>query len=333
MKEHHIPLTAGEIAALWTGYMSDEMSHCVLRHFAATVEDAQIRSVVEYALSLTEEHLAFKRELFDRERFPTPRGFGDGDVNLEAPRLFSDKFILFYLRQMGITGLSAYGVACGCSPRADVRAFYSHNVHTTLELLNRSTDLLLEKGIFVRAPQFPFPETPEFVENAGWLSGWFGDRRPLNAVEVTHLWLNTLTNALGRSLMLGFAQVASSADIRKYFIRGMEISRKHIDVFSSRLEQDQLPPPMTYDVEVTTSKEPPFSEKLMLFHTISLCGVGLANYGAAIGSSPRRDLAMDYARLASEVGTYADDGAELMIARGWMEKIPGVPEREALVNS
>jgi len=333
MQEHNIPLTAGEVSALWTTYMSNSLSRCVLKHFAATVEDAQVRSIVEYAQALTEEFISFTRELFDREGFPTPKGFGDGDVNVEAPRLFSDMFMLFYLRQVGITGLAAYGTACGCSPRKDVRSFYSRSVHTTLELLNRATDLMLEKGIYIRAPRIPFPEEAEFVRDEGWMAGWLGDRRPLNAVEVTHLWMNILTNALGRSMMLGFAQVCSSADIRKYFIRGMEISRKHVDVFSSRLEQSELPPPMTYDVEITTSKEPPFSEKLMLFHTVSLCGLGLANYGASIGASPRRDLATDYVRLAGEIGTYADDGAELLIKRGWMEKIPGAPEREALVNA
>ena len=333
MKMHNVPLTSGEISALWTGYMNDSMSRCVLLHGLAHAEDAQIRSVLEYALKLAEEHLAFKRELFAQERFPTPKAFGDEDMDVTAPRLFSDKFMLFYLRQLGVAGLAAYGVSCGCSPREDVRAFYSHNIRTTLELLNRSTDLLLEKGIFVRAPQIPYPTEAEFIDHEGWLAGWLGDRRPLNAIEITHLWSNILTNALGRSLMLGFAQVSTSADIRKFFIRGMEIARKHLDVFSSRLEQDHLPPPMTYDVEVTASKTPPFSEKLMLFHAVTLCGAGIGNYGVAGGASLRRDMSVDYARLASEIATYADDGIELMIGRGWMEKIPGAVEREALVKA
>ncbi|WP_307439756.1 DUF3231 family protein [Bacillus sp. V2I10] len=49
-----------------------------------------------------------KNKLFQNEKFPIPHGFTDEDVDINAPRLFSDVFMLLYLRQMGISGVGSY---------------------------------------------------------------------------------------------------------------------------------------------------------------------------------------------------------------------------------
>lgn len=331
--EHNINLTTGEIAPLWTGYLGDSMSNCVLRYFLSKVEDAEIRTILEYAYGLTLEHIQFKKKLFSNENIPVPIGFTEDDVNTDAPRLFSDTFMLYYLRQMGIAGTTAYSMALSSSARTDIREFFTHSMKTAAELLNKSTTLLLSKGLFVRTPEIPMPTTTELVQKEGWLNGFFGDRRPLNCVEITHLYLNIMTNTLGKALMMGFAQTSSSDDIIQYTIRGRDISTKHVEVFSSLLHDDNLPAPFTLEGTVSNSTIAPFSDKLMLFHTAFLSGLGLGNYGAAIAACTRRDLVTEYVRLAAEVGTYTDDGAELMIKNGWMEKIPGAVERDALIKS
>jgi hypothetical protein len=329
----NIPLTAGEIAPLWTGYQSDTMVKCVLQYFLNIVEDREIRTILEYAESLTNQHLRFMDELFKQEKFPKPVAFTEQDVNLRAPRLFSDEFMLQYIRQMGTAGVTAYSLALSSSARRDIREFYTQNLITTAELLNQAYDVLLSKGLFVRPPSIPTPETAEYVQKEGWLNGFFGDRRPINVVEITHVYLNHLTNGIGKALMIGFSQVAKSKDVADYIMRGRDIANKHIEVFASILRDDQLPASMTWEAEVSGTKEAPFSDKLMLFHTVSLIGIGLGNYGAAVTGSMRRDLATTYIRLTAEVGTYADDGAELLIDKGWLEKIPGAVERDTLVQA
>jgi hypothetical protein len=49
--DHNIRLTSAEISSLWTTYMNNTMSKCVLSYFLNKVVDTQIRSVVEYATS------------------------------------------------------------------------------------------------------------------------------------------------------------------------------------------------------------------------------------------------------------------------------------------
>jgi len=89
---------------------------------------------------------------------------------------------------------------------------------------------------------------------------------------------------------------------------------------------------MIWTSEVTDSKEPPFSDKLMLQMITSLIASGMSSYGKAMSVSPRRDLGVKYARLITEIGQYADDGAEIMIKNEWMEQPPISADRKDLAK-
>jgi hypothetical protein len=49
--------------------------------------------------------------------------------------------------------------------------------------------------------------------------------------------------------------------------------------------------------------------------------------------SPRADIVAIYVRQTAEIGLYAEEGAKLMIERGWMEKPPQAIDREQLVQA
>jgi hypothetical protein len=330
---HNVQLTSSEISPLWGGYIGDTMAKCVLDYFLAVVKDSDVKPIIEFALRLAEEHLHFMKKLFQNEKFPIPHGFSDQDVDTKAPRLFSDGFMLVYLLQMSRAGLSAYTMGLSGSARMDIREFMGHNLQTAADLYNRTTSLLESKGLFIRAPYIAYPKSVEYVHKESWMNGFWGDRRPLNAAEITHIHLNTVTNTIGKALMIGFSQVSRSKEIKDFLVRGRDISAKHLEVLSSLLGDDNLPAPMTWDTEVSDSTTAPFSDKLLLFHTLTLSTFGIGNYGAASAASGRRDLVAVYSRLTAEAGTYSDDGAELMVRNGWMEKLPGAIERDALVKS
>ncbi|WP_134684855.1 DUF3231 family protein [Brevibacillus migulae] len=46
----------------------------------------------------------------------------------------------------------------------------------------------------------------------------------------------------------------------------------------------------------------------------------------------RRDLAADYSRMMMEIAKFSEDGANIMIDHGWLEKMPGAVERRSLKN-
>jgi hypothetical protein len=329
----NIKLTSAEIANLWTAYSTDGMSKCMLQYFLSKVEDPEVRPVIQYALELTSTHLQYITRIFEEEQFPVPHAFSEKDVNIEAPRLFSDNFFLLYIFNMAKAGLLFYSIALPTTARSDVRTFFSDNIHSTTDLFNKAIEVNLSKGIHIRAPFIPYPEAPEYVHKQSFLNGFFGDRRPVTSMEISHLYINMLTNTMGLSLTIGFSQVATQSAIKDYMAKGKEIAKNHINTLASSLADDDVPAPVGWDVHVTDSTTPPFSDKLMLYHIIGLAATGMQNYGSALAASPRRDIAAQYARLIAQSGKYAEDGTHILIDQGWMEKLPGTVDREALATT
>jgi hypothetical protein len=330
--QHNIRLTSAEIANLWGAYMGNTMTICILRYFNRHVEDAEIKAPLEYALSLAEKHTSLINDIFVHENFPIPIGFTDQDVNLDAPRLFSDTFYLNYLHQTTKSGFSLYTIALPNIARADVRDFMSECIVSLTELYNKVVNVSLSKGVFIRPPYITPPREVELVASKGFMAGFLGDVRPLNALEITHLFSNIQSNALGKALLIGFSQVAQSDEIRSYFLRGKEIATKHLESFSALLRKQDLPAPMTWDHDVMNVTTAPFSDKLMLFHVMGLNSLGIFNYGAGVSGSQRHDLHAEYGRLTAEIGIYAEAGVKLMIKNQWLEQTPLSPDREELAK-
>jgi Protein of unknown function (DUF3231). len=330
--EHSIRLTSPEIASLWTLYQSDTMAVVVLKYMLGKVEDQQIKPVFKDALTLAGEHVQTIDSLFKQENWPTPVGFSDQDVNLAAPRLFSDVYWLKYLHVMAIHGLTGYAVALTTATRADSRKYFTECNRESTELYNKSIDVLLSKGVFQRPPYVSTPAHAEFVKKQSFLNGWFGDRRPLNSVEVSNIYFNLNKDIVSRALQLGFSQTAQSREVRDFMIRGAEMSLKHINVFSSILQKNDLPSAQRLESEITNCTVPPFSDKLIMFHTQLLVAAAVAFYGAGMAACMRRDLAVHYQRVITETQLYLEDGANILIKNGWMEQVPQMDDREALTQ-
>ncbi|WP_226038088.1 DUF3231 family protein [Aquibacillus saliphilus] len=329
---HHPNLTSAELSFLWMAYQNSTLIECTTSYFLETVEDENVRSLLIYSSDLASKHAELLRGIYREEKHPIPIGFTEQDVNLRAKRLFTDTFMLFYLSHIGTMGLNSYGVSLSMSARKDIREFFSESLSSSTELFNRVTDVMQKKGVFIRAPYIPYPEQVEFVHKQHFLSGWLGEQRPLTSTEISFLFSNLERNVLGMAMLTGFSQVANSKKLAHYFIRGAEIAKHHCAVFSKFLDESNIMTPMTSDSTPTRSKEAPFSDKLMMFHTAAVQSAGMGFYGASMAASLRRDLGASYSRLMAEVAEYSEDGANLMIDNGWMEKPPTAPDRRNLAN-
>lgn len=326
-------LTAAEIGTLWTQYMNDSMATCVLSYMLEKVEDQDIEPVINFALKLSNTHLNIISGIFKQDNVPVPVAFIEKDVNVSAPRLFSDVFALHYLKHWSTIGLAAYGVGLGLAARSDVRKFYGECLHSAIELLNKATDILLQKGIYIRAPYIDPPHEVSFAKKQSFLGGVLGEQsRPLSAIEIGQLYANLQNNILGKAMMIGFSQTAQSEQVRKYVMRLKEVAKKHIEIISSFLLKEDLNPPVIWDTEVMNATEAPFSDKLIVFHSDFLSAAGISNYGAGLAATARKDIALAYTRFISEVALLAEDGSNILIDNHWFEEPPLAPDREALAE-
>ncbi|ALC91797.1 hypothetical protein AM500_19915 [Bacillus sp. FJAT-18017] len=334
MEDHHshVKLTSAELAYLWTTYLSDGMSVCMLKHFLKHVEDEAIQSVAAHALKLSEQHIDFIETLFAGENIQIPVGYTDSDVNLNAAPLFSNSFYLNYIRNMSKGGLVTYGRILQNVYREDIRAFYNECLTDTIELDTSAVSLLLKKGLAVRPPSIPYPDQIQFVHKQSFILEGLGRRETLTGTEVTNLYANINSNHFGSCLATAFAQVAQSDKVRDYLLRGKEIALKHINVLGSYLKMASLPVPMSYDHEVTKSTDVTFSDKLLMFHFNLMIYAGIGNYGLSISETQRSDLINDYSRLTAEILKFSEDGANIMIANQWLEQPPLSANRRDLAK-
>jgi hypothetical protein len=328
-----IKLTAAEYAQLWAQYMNDSGSICMLSFLLSKAEDAEVKPIIEYALQLSQLHIQKLTEFFTKEKYKIPYGFKvEEDVNLSAPKLYSDSFVLNFIHQMAKVGLTNYSGSVASSVRADITDYYIECLTETMQLYKMSKDLMLSKGLFTKPPSIPNKDEIEFVATQGFMLDGFGDKRPLIVAEIGNLYANIERNTLGAATLAGFSQVAKDKKVKHFFVKGIEIAKKHVKLFGAKLEESNLPVPMTMAAEVTESTDYTFSDKLMMFFTSGLIALSVGYYGTAIAQSPRMDLGVMYNRLSLEVQLYSEDGSNIMIKNRWLEEPPMAPDRKGLTN-
>lgn len=328
-----IKLTSAEITNLWNTYMNDSGVICHLQHELNNVEDLQIKPLLQNALDISKSHIKRVTEILNNESYPVPHGFKLGeDVDVTAPKLFSDSYSLIAANQLGKVGMNAYSMALSVVTREDVYTFFSACLRESNEIIKKTNELLLSKGLYIKSPYLPTPENIDFVKKKSFLAGYFGEKRPLTGTEITNLYTNFQRNALGSATMIGYSQVADNSDVTEYLIRGKEIAQKHCEIFGSYLNENDLPSPSTWDTEVTDSTTNTFSDRKMMFYSTSLSAISVGYYGVSISMSPRRDIGVTYSRLVGEILKYADDGAKIMIKYGWLEEPPRALDRDELAK-
>ena len=333
MPDKRLPLTSSEIASIWTSYMQDSMARCVLAYFLKHVEDEEIHDIVQFAYDVAISHVEKLTTIFKEEQIPVPTGFTyEHDVNLNAPRMYTDIFMLTYFTHMAQIGLVGYSGCISMSAREDIRTYYREGLNETSELFEKCSKVALSKGVFTRAPFIAYPTKTDYVNSNKYLSGLnpLNNKRPLNAIEISHLFMNIQTNLMGSKLALSFAQGTSRENVRKWMLRGRDISQKHIVLFTQVLNENDIQSPTPSDVAITDSTTPPFSDKLIMYHIAMIAAAGMGNYALATVASQRSDLVLNYERLSLEIAQYAKDGADIMIEHAWLEQPPGTQDKEKL---
>lgn len=326
------PFTSAEMGKLWATYMGNSMSKCILSYYLQHVEDKDIKTLLENALKLSLEFMNTIEGIFEKENFPIPKGFGEEDVNLGAPRLFQDQYYVHYLKYAGKAGISIYSVAIPLVIRKDVKEFFRYCVDATMDLMEQINEILMNKGFIIKPPLIPVPEKVEFVHQ-DFLNGFLGHKRSLHALEITHLYDNIENNVTSKTLIMAFAQVAKDEKIRKLFEWGRDMTSANIENYLQKLHDENLPAPSFLDDLVTTSTFSPFSDKLMLFHKMDMFSMKIRAFGNSMAVNGRHDVGLMYIKSLLKISQFVEGAAKIFIEKGWMEKPPHATDRNNLASN
>ncbi|PKR85247.1 hypothetical protein CWO92_10355 [Heyndrickxia camelliae] len=327
MDESH-PLSTFEMGKLWTTYMGNSMSIQILSYFLQHCEDEEIRTLLENGLALSKDFIYRIEGFFKKDNFPIPIGFTKDDVNLGAPRLYADEFYAHYLKYAAKAGMSLYAVAVPLILREDIREFFIYCNECTTVFLGQINNVLMEKKLIIQPPFIPTPEGIDKVDKQSYLKGFIGEVRPLQALEIIHLWDNIENNTTSLALLLGFYQIVQDEKIKALFKRGLTMTEKAVKQYKEKLHIEHMQSPSYLDHLVTTSTFPPFSDKIMLFHKVDMFAMKIRSFGNSLAVTARRDIDMLYIRTLINIGLFVEDGMNILIDKGWLESPPKAYERE-----
>jgi hypothetical protein len=327
-----IPLVSSEISGIWNSYMGESILAAVLKCFLNKVDDNETRDILQQTLDVTNEHIQILTNLFNQEKLPIPEGFKDNDININAPRLYTDTFYLQYLGYASRVAMYNYTLTLNQIARSDIRDYFSKCISQSIELYNKSAELRLQKGIFIRAPYIEVPKKVEYIKSEDFMLDWFGKKRSLLALEITHLFSISFATMIRKAILNGFLQVCKDKKVSDYILRVRDLAIKQNNTFTSILEEEGIPTPYPSDSYVTDSTIAPFSEKLMLNKIMIMYSTKISSMGMALADSRRSDLQATYIKFMGDTTRYAKDGLDIMIDNGWLEQPPQAINHENLVK-
>src|SRR5699024_5428939 len=151
------------------------------------VEDSATKEMMMEMKKLSTEIIETQKEIFTKENYPIPVGFSEKDVNLSAPRLFSDTLYLEIMLQSTKLSLPLYQSAFIEAKREDLEQFYQKIISDLMQLEMKIKKLTKDKGQYIPTPRIPNPSQIDYVKKDSFLAGWFAEKRPLLGMEIFNL--------------------------------------------------------------------------------------------------------------------------------------------------
>jgi len=327
-----IPLVSSEITGIWNSYIAESLLACKFQYFLNSVEDVEIKGLLQQNLDLCNGRIKILSDIFNGEQLPIPDGFNEKDVNINAPRLFTDNFYLQYLCYVSKVGMQNYTSTLNEIARNDIRDYFSKCILDYVDLYNKSTELKLSKGIFIRTPHVEVPKSIQYVKSEQFMLNWFGKKRPLLTSEITHIFSMALGTIIRKTLFTAFAQVYKDKKISEYILRGRELASKQNDILNSLLEKEDIPVPSSSDMYVTDSTVSPFSEKLIMNKILIMCSTKIGSIGIALSDAKRNDLQNIYIKFTEELIKYTKDILDMMISKKLFEQPPQAIDHKNLAG-
>ncbi|MFC5732239.1 DUF3231 family protein [Cytobacillus gottheilii] len=330
MEMEKMKLTSSEIGSLWGEYINGTATDIVNKYMYSIIEDEAIKAIFHEAIQTFESQKEQIKTFIEKEGFPVPIGFNETDFFPGKQRLFTDAFCLNYLNIMTLHGLLGHSTSLGVSVRKDLRLFYDSCDDAAKDMYHKTTDLLLEKGLFQRDPLYYAYDHPTFISSKDFKDGFFGKGRTLSAIEIISISLNLKKSIMAKTLSIAFSQIAQAKEVKKFLRDSEKTADGQIKTLAKILQADNLPVPKSWETEVTQSNDSPFSDKLIMYHTGFLFQAAQNYHGAGLASSMRSDLIATYEATILQNLLVTKDWFDIMVKNKWLEQPPLAPNRKEI---
>lgn len=197
--------TAGEIANIWSYIIGNQANSCLLEHWLFHAEDEDLKNILKKSIKEAQRISEEGITLYQKAGFPPPIGFNlEKDMIKEAPMLLSDKAIMFILEILSEYGVYAYGLTIGKTETPNVISYFKTNLNNAVQLYESIRELTKKRGFGNQAIYIPTPKQAEMVKSHSYLAGWWGDQRPVTALEIDNLVFSLRGVILAKTMFMVF---------------------------------------------------------------------------------------------------------------------------------
>jgi hypothetical protein len=110
-------LTSPEIGFLWSSYQVNTLSKCMYSYFVQKAKDPAVRSLMQNAIDIYSARIQTMLNIYNSVNEAVPIGFSQSDVDVNVKELFSDNFMLLYLKYQTKMFASNFASALAMSAR------------------------------------------------------------------------------------------------------------------------------------------------------------------------------------------------------------------------
>ncbi|MDQ0351477.1 hypothetical protein J2R98_001291 [Alkalibacillus filiformis] len=238
---HSADLTATEVSNLWSAYMKSSMEQRLFEYFHSSSDDEDIKRIAGEIVSHAKHALNDLHTLFNQEKLTIPHAFTDQDVTPDAHKIFSDTFILFACHDITMLSMSTYPSAFSDCSRQDITQFFQERIETMTKVQNEITQLMVEKGVYLKPAQLNMESEIDYVSSKKYLLGITDQSRPLNAPEIANLSRILHRAQFSKMVFVTFYKMASTKELKDFFVRGRNELEKVLDSLSEVLEKENIP--------------------------------------------------------------------------------------------
>ncbi|WP_078553467.1 DUF3231 family protein [Bacillus alkalicellulosilyticus] len=327
-------LTSSELGSLWLTYQEKTMLFQIVDYLKTKADDENSRKILSDLHRDISTFINRIKDILQNEGAIIPLGFTEKDIHKDAPQLFDNGFDIIFIRLLKEISMGMHAIHMTMGYRQDIIQLYQDLTVMVQQTYHNCTTYLNEKGLLARPPYVSMPKSINFIQDTAYMSGLnpLKQSRPLNTVEVGHIYRGIETNIVGIQLMTAFAQTAQTQGVKDYCKKGKGLSQKIVEDFQKVLSKSDIVTPSPAAGHITKSTVPAFSDKLMMYCTSLLCSFALGSNGLGTAFSLRSDLPVKMASYSKDIFDYAMEGGKLMINHGWMEEPPQMENREQLVH-
>ena len=321
-------LSSVEYGALWTTYQKKTMILCILEYFYEKAEDPKAKNLMKGLHEKLSAKVEEIKKMLEDSGAIVPIGFTAEDVHLDAPKLFDDGFDIMFSRVLKEISMGMYVLHTTIAYRDDIINLYRELTELTQKYYLYFTEYLQQNKRMLQPPSINMPNSRNFIRNTAYMKGTniLGSQRGFNIVEYGLIYHSIESNIIGMQLMKGFAQSSSDKEVKQYFQKGYELSKKIYKDTEEMLIKSDIPSPPIPSGIVTNSTIAPFSEKLMLFCTYLLNGFSIGGQGFGAVFHLRNDVILQSGLFAKDVFAFGIKGARLMMDKGWLEEPPNMDQ-------